>query len=80
MIPYFFMQRRQKQMDEALKKMETLSVVKQNGNDAYDVDPMYKKQAALEGLMDKWTVCIAGFFSSCYVNTRFWPFTATYCS
>ncbi|CAG5114785.1 unnamed protein product, partial [Candidula unifasciata] len=53
MIPYFFMQRRQKQFDQALKKTEALSLSKQTGSGIY-IDQVYKRQASLEGLMDKW--------------------------
>ncbi|BFZ12991.1 hypothetical protein BsWGS_16030 [Bradybaena similaris] len=54
MVPFFFMQRRQKQLDDALKKTETMILSKQIDNGIYDVDQVYKKQASLEGLMDKW--------------------------
>ncbi|XP_005096666.1 anoctamin-10 isoform X2 [Aplysia californica] len=55
MVPFFFMQRRQKQVDKALRKAEgSAAVTKEVTESDQDVDKMYKKQAALEGMMDKW--------------------------
>ncbi|KAH9504894.1 Anoctamin-10 [Bulinus truncatus] len=56
MVPFFFMRRRQKQMDEVLRKsVDSLedSLVKSSIPGINLVRRKYKKQAALEGMMDR---------------------------
>ncbi|XP_055891535.1 anoctamin-10-like isoform X2 [Biomphalaria glabrata] len=56
MVPFLFMRRRQKQVDDALKKSEdTLqeNSIKGNLTGSQSVSTSYKKQAALEGMMDR---------------------------
>ncbi|GFR93884.1 anoctamin [Elysia marginata] len=59
MVPFFFVKRRQTQLKQAAKRagkagtdMESPAVVRQSSTGSCKVDDSYKKQAALEGLMD----------------------------
>ncbi|GFO25413.1 anoctamin [Plakobranchus ocellatus] len=65
MVPFFFMKRRQTQLEQAAKRAgdskkggnEAPALERQTSNGTCKVDDSFKKQAALEGLMDDCTGC-----------------------
>ena len=64
MVPFFFVKRRQTQLEQAAKragkagKAEPPALERQSSTGTCKVDESYKKQAALEGLMDVSTVSL----------------------
>lgn len=50
-VPFLFIKRRQKQIDSAMDKSEATSEQSDSG-----LDSTYKKQAALEGMMEMYKV------------------------